>query len=87
MPKHGGKHLTGFHVSFPSSWLVAKTAGLAPAQVEGTQGFLPQPEKDLERPSSHSQVFKDTALSFLFYLCAQTNKTQVKKIFSPKPVN
>ena len=22
------------------------------AQVEGTQGFLPQPEKDLERPSS-----------------------------------
>ena len=24
----------------------------SPAQVEGTQGFLPQPEKDLERPSS-----------------------------------
>src|SRR5574341_696297 len=24
----------------------------SPAQVEGSQGFLPQPEKDLERPSS-----------------------------------
>src|SRR5574340_1373500 len=24
----------------------------SPAQVEGTQGFLPQPGKDLERPSS-----------------------------------
>ena len=24
----------------------------SPAQVEGTQGFLPQPDKDLERPSS-----------------------------------
>src|SRR5574337_561024 len=24
----------------------------SPAQVEGTQGFLPQPEKDLERPFS-----------------------------------
>ena len=24
----------------------------SPAQVEGTQGFLPQPKKDLERPSS-----------------------------------
>ena len=25
---------------------------LTPAQVEGTQDFLPQPEKDLERPST-----------------------------------
>ena len=24
----------------------------SPAQIEGTQGFLPQPEKDLETPSS-----------------------------------
>ena len=24
----------------------------SPAQVEGSQGFLPQPEKDLERPSA-----------------------------------
>src|SRR5574337_1819664 len=24
----------------------------SPAEVEGSQGFLPQPEKDLERPSS-----------------------------------
>ena len=24
----------------------------SPAQVEGTEGFLPPPEKDLERPSS-----------------------------------
>ena len=35
------------------SWTITMRSPLrSPAQVEGTQGFLPQPEKDLERPSS-----------------------------------
>ena len=37
------------------SWLLRATVRSplrSPAQVEGTQGFLPQPGKDLERPSS-----------------------------------
>src|SRR5574340_100182 len=41
------------HLQFP--WLLRATMRSplrSPAQVEGTQGFLPQPEKDLERPSS-----------------------------------
>src|SRR5574337_994176 len=41
------------HLQFP--WLLRATRRSplrSPAQVEGTQGFLPQPEKDLERPSS-----------------------------------
>ena len=28
----------------------------SPAQVQGTQGFLPQPEKDLERPSTRLEA-------------------------------
>ena len=28
----------------------------SPAQVEGSQGFLPQPEKDLERPSTRLEA-------------------------------
>ena len=41
------------HLQFP--WLLRATMRSplrSPAQVEGTQGVLPQPEKDLERPSS-----------------------------------
>ena len=45
--------------AFPSHlqcpWLLRATMRSplrSPAQVEGTQGFLPQPGKDLERPSS-----------------------------------
>src|SRR5574337_530239 len=41
------------HLQFP--WLLRATMRSplrSPAQVEQTQGFLPQPEKDLERPSS-----------------------------------
>src|SRR5574337_693543 len=41
------------HLQFP--WLLRATMRRplrSPAQVEGTQGFLPQPWKDLERPSS-----------------------------------
>src|SRR5574337_612888 len=41
------------HLQFP--WLLRATMRSplrSPAQVEGTQGFLPQPGKDLERPSS-----------------------------------
>src|SRR5574337_245075 len=41
------------HLQFP--WLLRATMRSplrSPAQVEGTQGFLPQPENDLERPSS-----------------------------------
>src|SRR5574337_816037 len=41
------------HLQFP--WLLRATMRSplrSPAQVEGTQGFLRQPEKDLERPSS-----------------------------------
>src|SRR5574342_734492 len=41
------------HLQFP--WLLRATMRSplrSPAQVEGTQGFLPQPEKDLERPFS-----------------------------------
>src|SRR5574340_160248 len=41
------------HLQFP--WLLRATMRSplrSPAQVEGTQAFLPQPEKDLERPSS-----------------------------------
>ena len=40
------------HLQFP--WLLRATMSSpprSPAQVEGTQGFLPQPGKDLERPS------------------------------------
>ena len=41
------------HLQFP--WLLRATMRSplrSPAQVEGTQGFLPQPGKALERPSS-----------------------------------
>src|SRR5574339_224633 len=41
------------HLQFP--WLLRATMRSplgSPAQVEGTQGFLPQPRKNLERPSS-----------------------------------
>src|SRR5574340_977649 len=41
------------HLQLP--WLLRATMRSplrSPAQVEGTQGFLPQPGKDLERPSS-----------------------------------
>src|SRR5574337_107728 len=41
------------HLQFP--WLLRATMRSplrSPAQVEGNQGFLPQPGKDLERPSS-----------------------------------
>src|SRR5574341_1401645 len=41
------------HLQFP--WLLGATMRSplrSPAQVEGTQGFLPQPGKALERPSS-----------------------------------
>src|SRR5574337_1214879 len=41
------------HLQFP--WLLRATMRSplrSPAQVEGTQGFLPQPGKDFERPSS-----------------------------------
>src|SRR5574341_416085 len=41
------------HLQFP--WLLRATMRSplrSPAHVEGTQGFLPQPGKDLERPSS-----------------------------------
>src|SRR5574340_230572 len=41
------------HLQFP--WLLRATVRSplrSPAQVEGTQGFLPQPGKDLESPSS-----------------------------------
>src|SRR5574337_896809 len=41
------------HLQFP--WLLTATMRSplrSPAQVEGIQGFLPQPEKDLKRPSS-----------------------------------
>src|SRR5574340_586585 len=41
------------HLQFPWLLMVALRSPLrSPAQVEGTQGFLPQPGKDLERPSS-----------------------------------
>ena len=38
------------------------------AQDEGTQGFLPQPEKDLERPSSTRQKQKHTAFALTVQL-------------------
>ena len=38
--------------SFPGFSETMRSPLRSPAQVEGTQGFLPQPEKDLERPSS-----------------------------------
>src|SRR5574337_173111 len=44
------------HVQFP--WLLRATVRSplrSPAQVEGTQGFLPQPGKDLERPRSEER--------------------------------
>ena len=41
------------HLQFPWPLRATMRSPLrSPAQVEGTQGFLPQPEKDLERPSS-----------------------------------
>src|SRR5574338_76472 len=38
--------------SFPNFAEPYESPPRSPAQVEGSQGFLPQPEKDLERPSS-----------------------------------
>src|SRR5574340_324127 len=41
------------HLQFPWPLRATMRSPLrSPAQVEGTQGFLPQPGKDLERPSS-----------------------------------
>ena len=41
------------HLQFPWPFRATMRSPLrSPAQVEGTQGFLPQPGKDLERPSS-----------------------------------
>ena len=43
-----------FFIQFELGWKVLKELLRyeGPAQVEGPQGVLPQPEKDLERPSS-----------------------------------
>ena len=42
-----------FHLQFPWPLRATMRSPLrSPAQVEGTQGFLPQPGKDLERPYS-----------------------------------
>ena len=40
----------------------------SPAQVEGSQGFLPPPEKDLERPSSarlEANIHVDKEVKFI----------------------
>ena len=53
------------HLQFP--WLLRATMRSplrSPAQVEGTQGFLPQPRKALERPSS-------TCLEARFLYCRE----------------
>src|SRR5574340_263304 len=51
--KHSGVPRGPSHLQFPLLLRSTMRSPLrSPAQVEGSQGILPQPEKDLERPSS-----------------------------------
>lgn len=62
VPKRDGKHLTGFHVSFPSSWLVARMAGL-----EFKSGITgPKP--------SSLNVCNENTLELLIYHCSDRIK-------------
>lgn len=71
MPKHDGKHLTGFHVSFPSSWLVAKTAGLV---------F----KSGITRPKPSSlHVCNENVLELLMYHCSDRIKLVEVELFLP----
>lgn len=71
VPKYDGKHLTGFHVSFPSSWLVVKTAGL-----EFKSGITgPKP--------SSLHVYNENILELLIHLCSDKIKLVEVEPFLP----
>src|SRR5574337_1265729 len=67
-----------FHIQFP--WLLRATMRSplrSPAQVEGTQGFLPQPGKALERPSDRKSTRLNSSHHSISYavFCLKKKKT------------
>src|SRR5574340_534649 len=86
--KHSGVPRGPSHLQFPWPLRATMRSPLkSHAQVEGTQGFLPQPGKDLERPSS-TRDRKSTRLNSshqkisyaVFCLKKKKKKFQIKKV-------